>query len=616
MAQQPQDNTQTDTSAETAVPEKKESTKSNKKMKTSEVKDNISKGRTVTGGLPDKIIMNPVLEDAKKLAEKIAQVLDRNNTHLRDDGSSTLTAIYKADTPGQSKEAVMRNDQDRKKTDLVPRSNQDRKNDPAPYRQQSIKKKIVDEAHGKNYKSPWNKIEKAKPGIGKRIDDAAAGLKQNAKDYQKILDKEKEKNEAFTAMFEVAVNSAGFGGVRGMGYVTGGADVDSGDYTGANVANADTHDNIMAGRVQDHNNLHAGGSAARSDVEIAADTDKGKTAALGAKQQIGSTVTKSAVTVAKSLAKEEVEVTEISKRLTHSFISHMIAQHPDTISMTKAKGKDVMRKKALDLAIDKENPKSAIYRPHVLATEDATSTKDPLAHLEDKLNKASDKSHDGIDKIMRGVANDFNMDVHDLHDRWVKKYKNTPDQYVKEDSKPWNTPNPNKTHHHLSPAKKAEAKARAKAAGRPYPNLVDNMAVAKEDINDLFAEFTGCAINEESDIEGLVQEIFYSFGDEQYEDWGEINEEAEHEGKHVKLGKPFLTPGGPKKRAVYVKNDKGNVVKVNFGDPHLSIKRDQPSRKKSYRARHHCETPGPRWTANYWSCKYWSSTPTSELDKG
>ena len=75
------------------------------------------------------------------------------------------------------------------------------------------------------------------------------------------------------------------------------------------------------------------------------------------------------------------------------------------------------------------------------------------------------------------------------------------------------------------------------------------------------------------------------------------------------LNKPFRTPSGPKKFAVYVKNDKGNVVKVNFGDPNMSIKRDQPERRKSYRARHQCDTkPGPKWKANYWSCKMWEST--------
>ena len=102
-------------------------------------------------------------------------------------------------------------------------------------------------------------------------------------------------------------------------------------------------------------------------------------------------------------------------------------------------------------------------------------------------------------------------------------------------------------------------------------------------------------------LDELVEETFISDGSEQYEDWGELEEE--NEGK--KLNKPFLTPGGPKKRAVYVRNEKGNVVKVSFGDPNLSIKRDNPERRKSFRARHNCDNPGPRWKARYWSCRAW-----------
>ena len=85
----------------------------------------------------------------------------------------------------------------------------------------------------------------------------------------------------------------------------------------------------------------------------------------------------------------------------------------------------------------------------------------------------------------------------------------------------------------------------------------------------------------------------------------DINE-AEYQGRKVKLGKPFRTPDGPKKFSVDVKNEKGNVVKVNFGDPNMEIKRDDPARRKSFRARHKCDTnPGPRWKARYWSCKKW-----------
>ena len=63
------------------------------------------------------------------------------------------------------------------------------------------------------------------------------------------------------------------------------------------------------------------------------------------------------------------------------------------------------------------------------------------------------------------------------------------------------------------------------------------------------------------------------------------------------LNKPFRTPNGPKKFSVYVKNEKGNIVKVNFGDPKMEIKRDDPERRKNFRARHNCDNPGPKTKA-------------------
>lgn len=80
---------------------------------------------------------------------------------------------------------------------------------------------------------------------------------------------------------------------------------------------------------------------------------------------------------------------------------------------------------------------------------------------------------------------------------------------------------------------------------------------------------------------------------------------AEEKNKGKKLNKPFRTPGGPKKFSVYVKNEKGNIVKVNFGDPNMEIKRDDPNRRKSFRARHNCANPGPKTKARYWSCRQW-----------
>jgi hypothetical protein len=98
----------------------------------------------------------------------------------------------------------------------------------------------------------------------------------------------------------------------------------------------------------------------------------------------------------------------------------------------------------------------------------------------------------------------------------------------------------------------------------------------------------------------------------------EISEEswAAEKQKGKSLNKPFRTPGGPKKFSVYVKNEKGNVVKVNFGDPNMEIKRDDPARRKSFRARHNCDNPGPKTKAKYWSCKMWSKKSVTKVTKG
>jgi hypothetical protein len=81
------------------------------------------------------------------------------------------------------------------------------------------------------------------------------------------------------------------------------------------------------------------------------------------------------------------------------------------------------------------------------------------------------------------------------------------------------------------------------------------------------------------------------------------------------LGKPFRLPSGSNKKfGVYVKNDKGNTVMVKFGDPNMEIRRDDPDRRKNFRARHQCDTNvGPRWKARYWSCRFWSKKPVSSM---
>ena len=80
---------------------------------------------------------------------------------------------------------------------------------------------------------------------------------------------------------------------------------------------------------------------------------------------------------------------------------------------------------------------------------------------------------------------------------------------------------------------------------------------------------------------------------------------AEYQGKKVTLNKPFYTPGEKKKSAVYVRSPKGTVIKVRFGDPNMEIKRDNPERRKNFRARHNCDNETDKTTPRHWSCKSW-----------
>lgn len=110
-----------------------------------------------------------------------------------------------------------------------------------------------------------------------------------------------------------------------------------------------------------------------------------------------------------------------------------------------------------------------------------------------------------------------------------------------------------------------------------------------------------------------IEEILDLEEDYDNYDWGDKVEEAKYQGRTVKLNKPFRTSGGPKKFAVYVMNKQGNVVIVRFGDPNMSIKRDDPERRKSFRARHNCSQKKDRTTPGYWSCKFWSSKRVGDL---
>ena len=114
-------------------------------------------------------------------------------------------------------------------------------------------------------------------------------------------------------------------------------------------------------------------------------------------------------------------------------------------------------------------------------------------------------------------------------------------------------------------------------------------------IKKLFDEETEECCGDCADCDELTEEV----------NWRQVLTEAEYQGKKVSLNKPFYTPDGPKKSAVYTMGPNGKVVIVRFGDPNMEIKRDNPERRANFRARHNCDEPGPKWKAKYWSCKAW-----------
>jgi hypothetical protein len=170
-------------------------------------------------------------------------------------------------------------------------------------------------------------------------------------------------------------------------------------------------------------------------------------------------------------------------------------------------------------------------------------------------------------------------------------------------------------------AKRKRGESPAKPGDKDYPETLD----IDEDENPCWKGYEmigmkkkngrdvpNCVpIAEEYDVENLQDSK--DFMNHMKENYWRVDEstleEAEYQGRKVKLGKP--SQGDVKKFKVYVKNPKGNVVKVNFGHggpgkgKGMSIKKSNPGARKSFRARHNCDNPGPRHKARYWSCKKW-----------
>ncbi len=124
-------------------------------------------------------------------------------------------------------------------------------------------------------------------------------------------------------------------------------------------------------------------------------------------------------------------------------------------------------------------------------------------------------------------------------------------------------------------------------AGEMVQKLANDIAIDNQLYDDDHEEL----------LELLMDRLIDDFG-------GQDIDEAEYQGREVELNKP--TRGGSKKFYVYVKDPKsGNTRKISFGDPNMKIKKSNPERRKSFRARHRCENPGPKTSARYWACRSW-----------
>jgi hypothetical protein len=160
----------------------------------------------------------------------------------------------------------------------------------------------------------------------------------------------------------------------------------------------------------------------------------------------------------------------------------------------------------------------------------------------------------------------------------------------------------------MTPAerKSAQRRKRAKDPNQPKKSGAAKPTYVKTDKPKKKSKKEGIRMDTQRLMEIIIEEVQTLQLESSYYEYlteGETIEEAEYQGRKVTLNKPMK--GDVKKSKVYVKNAKGNVVKVNFGDPNMKIRKSNPKARKSFRARHNCKNPGPKWKARYWSCKAW-----------
>jgi hypothetical protein len=152
---------------------------------------------------------------------------------------------------------------------------------------------------------------------------------------------------------------------------------------------------------------------------------------------------------------------------------------------------------------------------------------------------------------------------------------------------------------------------RTSTAGMTGPEIrrqsLIKQGILKATKEELDVEECGYDLNPRVMAEGPGDEPAEPDMDSDDKRWDDVEDEtvdeAKYQGREVPLGKPMA--GDVKKSKVYVRKPNGKVVKVNFGDKNMRIKKSNPGRRKNFRARHNCKNPGPRWKARYWSCRAW-----------
>jgi hypothetical protein len=139
--------------------------------------------------------------------------------------------------------------------------------------------------------------------------------------------------------------------------------------------------------------------------------------------------------------------------------------------------------------------------------------------------------------------------------------------------------------------------SKEKGSGYSGVEVLEQVAIPDEDDEEDKAAMDGYSFNEDECLSQMTTEAY----------------DEEYQGENVTLNKPFSDKSAGKKYAVYVKNEKGSVVKVRFGDPDMEIRRDNEEARKNFRARHDCENKNDKTKAGYWSCKFWSTKSVTEL---